>query len=106
MQSNNNYEEILQQNEKKLNELQKNLEKSREDYQSLLEELKLTPEQVSHFVNDQDNFSAAEWQLIQDEHQKLDMKLNLELNEIRNPQKVKQVQQEQSQIRPHWFFVR
>ena len=106
MQSNNNHEEIVLQNERKLNELQQNLEKSRQEYQSLLEELQLSPEQLAHFVNNQDNFSAQEWKAIQEEHQKLDVKLNLELNEIRNPQKAKQVQQEQSQIRPHWLFVR
>ena len=101
-----NHEELLKHTEQKLIEIEATLEQSRQQYEALLQELELTPKQIAAFAQNPDQFTAEEWKYIQEEHQKLDAQLQLELSQITNPQRTKKVQQEQSFIRPHWLFVR
>jgi hypothetical protein len=92
--------------ERKMKELSIQMEKIKNDYQQLLEELSLTPQQISHHINNPENFSPPIWEKIQKEKAHLDEKLNLELSQIKDPLKNEKGYLEQATIKQHWLFVR
>jgi uncharacterized membrane-anchored protein YhcB (DUF1043 family) len=99
-------EEKIQKTERKLNEVAISLKRLDREYQQLLEELALTPEQLSGYVENPDNFSPPIWEYLQNEKKKLDEKLNLELSHVSDPLKTKKTFSERGNIQPHWLFVR
>lgn len=82
-------EEKLVIHEKKIRELAIRLEKLDSDISNFLEELEVTPEQLTAFVSHKDNFTDDNWEELQNQKKKLDAKLDLELKNIRNPLKSK-----------------
>lgn len=103
---NKNIEEKFQRTERKLKELSITLQRLNDEYQQFLKDLALTPTQLKEYVNDPANFSPSIWEQLQDEKKKLDEKLNLELSNLRDPLKVKEIFSEKGKIQPHWLFVR
>ncbi len=91
--------------EKKIRELEIRNQKLDQDTLDLLKELQVTPEQLSQFLNNNDNFTQLDWEKMQQQREKLDQKLQTELTCLRNPLKSKKTQQERY-INNHWLFVR
>jgi len=73
--------------------------------QDLLEEIQVTPEQLTVFVENEQNFTEKNWEELQKHRSELDEKLQRELANIRDPLKAKQ-KQAQLKVGPHWLFVR
>ena len=91
--------------EKKIKELEIRNQKLDRDTFDLLEELKVTPEQLSLFLKESDNFTNSDWEKLQNEREKIDQKLQTELKSFHNPLKSKKTLREQN-INNHWLFVR
>lgn len=94
------------QTERKLKELSIKMEKVQQDYQKLLNEIGLSPEQISEYVDNPDNFSPPIWEMLQKERAHLDERLNLELSRIKDPRKNEKKYSDQAVIQQHWLFVR
>lgn len=70
----------------------------------LFSELNVTPEQVTAFISNKENFTEENWQTIMEEKQKLESKLKMELSNIRNPRKNQETYSKR--VVQHWLFVR
>lgn len=70
-----------------------------------LDELKVTPEQLTTFISAKENFTEQNWETLNFEKQKLDQKLQTELNNIRNPKKTKKAYSEKK-IEGHWLYIK
>lgn len=99
-------EEKIQHTQLKMQELSVGMEKLEEDYQELLKELGLTSEELQNYAENPDNYSPPIWEQLQNEKKMLDEKLNLALNNVRDPLKVKQALSECGTIQNHWIHVR
>lgn len=73
--------------------------------EELLEELNVSPEQLSAFIGNKDNFNEDNWQTIVKQRQELEDKLKRELANISNPLKNKKTYSERI-VPQHWLFVR
>lgn len=102
---NDQLEERIQHNEKKFQELGIQIEKLDEDINKFMGELPLTIEQLNTFLADESNFTEEEWQELQNLRQKLDEKLQRELDNIRNPVKIKKNYDDRN-VQRHWLYVR
>lgn len=71
----------------------------------LFQELKVTPEQISTFIEKPENFTAENWEKIKTHKAQLSEKLDLQLKNIRNPLKTKKTY-EKSIIDNRWLFVK
>lgn len=92
--------------ERKMKELSIQMEKIKRDYQKLLNEVSLSPQEISEHIDNPDNFPPPIWEKIQKERIQLDEKLNLELSLIKDPFKNQQSYSDQATIQQHWLFVR
>ncbi len=101
-----NLEEKIQKTQLKMKELAISLEQLKFDYQKLVEELALSPEQLKEYVENSENFSPPIWKQLQEEKKQLDEKLNLELNQVRDPLQIKKTFSEKGNVQQHWLFVR
>lgn len=96
--------------------LEKLLQKSKElaimnesldrDTNTLLEELNVSPQQLTSFIEDQSNFTEDNWEELQRERDKLEKKLQTELENISNPTKTKQVYSERQHIDHRWIYAK
>ncbi|MBS4169833.1 Uncharacterized protein NEOC95_000551 [Neochlamydia sp. AcF95] len=98
-------EEKLNINERKMRELAIRLEKLDEDTHAFLEELEISPEQLTTFISQKENFTDSNWQELQQQKKQMDDKLETELNNIRNPLQSKQIFSSLNVAR-HWLYVR
>jgi hypothetical protein len=98
-------EEKLSINERKLKELAARQEKLDDEVAHFLSELEVTPEQLSTFLANQDNFTEENWKELQHRKKMLDEKLDLELKNIRNPLSVKKALASLN-VGQHWLHVR
>jgi hypothetical protein len=95
----------IQKNALAILELDIRIEALNRDIEMLLNELKVAPQQLTTFIENQANFSEKDWQTLTDQRKALDEKLLRELLNISNP---KQTQKafKQRNVQPHWLFVR
>lgn len=105
MLSNDTTEEKLKINEKKLRELAIRLESLDSEIHGFLNELNVTPEQLSAFVSCKDNFTDDNWEELQQQKMKLDQKLDVEIKNVRDPLKSKKALASLNVAR-HWLHVR
>lgn len=75
------------------------------DVKSLLDELNVTPNQLTVFLNDENNFTEANWNTLLQERKALDDKLLRALVNVTNPIKAKKTYADRH-VQPHWLFVR
>lgn len=99
------HDEQILSNEVLLKKLLAEIEILKKESDALFNELNMTPEQFAAYVENKENFSPAEWEMLQEEHKKLDEKLSLSLEHIRNPQKTRQAFQDLNMSR-NWLFVK
>lgn len=93
------------QNEKRLHELTMEFERLNKETSQFLKSLKVTPKQLTTFIEDKDKFSEKNWEMLQKERKKLEEKLDLELNNIKDPKQVEKKFNERC-VAPHWIFCR
>jgi hypothetical protein len=99
-------EQRIQRNHLKLQELSINLERLDLEFNNILAELSLAPEQLDAFVHKKENFTLPSWDKIQTEKKQLDEKLDLRLKNIKDPLKIKKTFLERGSIQSHWLFIR
>ncbi len=75
------------------------------EVKGLMSELNVTPEQLTQFVENADNFTPENWEELQKQRQALDDKLQRELENVRDPSKAKKRQADRH-VAPHWLFVK
>lgn len=104
-----NYEDELENKiekfERSFNELTIRFENQNKLVNDLLEELNVTPEQLSEFIKKKENFTEENWEELEKQTKLLEQRLLLELANISNPTKRKKTYAERN-IQPHWLFVR
>lgn len=100
-----NIEEKLSANEKKIRELDIRFEKLNNDIKNFLNELQVTPEQLTSFISQKENFTEENWEELQKQKKQLEDKLNLELKNITNPLKSKKARASLN-IDRHWLYVK
>jgi len=100
-----NLDEKIEKNDSKIKEISIQIQNLNREEKALLDELKVTPEQLSTFIENKENFSEKNWDEIQSQKKKLDQKLLLELANIRNPSKTKKAFKERN-IDNNWLFVK
>lgn len=100
-----NLEEHIQRNEKKFNEVSIRHERLNEQIAGFLAELQVSPQQLSIYLSDQSNFSEETWNEILKRREQMDHKLQLDLDQIQNPDSMKKKYADRN-IGQHWLFVR
>lgn len=98
-------EKILEDKNIKIKELSIRNENLDREAIAFLEELKVTPEQLTIFIEDEENFTGENWKELQKERDKLEQKLQTEIRSMRNPLEVKKAYSERK-IDNHWLFVK
>ncbi|MBA3816847.1 MAG: hypothetical protein H0X29_10095 [Parachlamydiaceae bacterium] len=98
-------EKKIQKHELAFQELLIKTDSLNEQVDDLLGELKVSPEQLTAYIENKENFSEENWQIIVEQRQALDEKLKTELANIRNPLKNKKTYSERI-VPQHWLFVR
>ncbi len=71
----------------------------------LFQELQVTAEQISQFMDKPENFTPENWEKIKTHQAQLSEKLDLELKNIKNPRKTKKAYQKNI-VNNRWIFVR
>lgn len=99
-----NIEEKINLNKKKIREMDIRHERLDSDIEAFLEELEVTPEKLTSFISNKENFTEENWQTLQDQKKQLDEKLNLSLN-IRNPLQTKKALASLN-VGSHWLHVK
>ncbi len=106
MPTKKNLEGKLIKSELNLRELTIRMEKLDREYESVLGQSGLSFEQIQNYIENPDNFSQPIWQRMELEKKKLSEKLDLALQSIKDPSKLKKTFDERRSIQPHWIFVR
>lgn len=101
----NTLEQLIVKNDLSFQELLIRIDGLDREVKNLLKELDVTPEQLSAFIANPDNFTEQNWEELQKQRTSLDEKLALEKNNIRDPLKVRKTQEERH-IARHWLFVK
>ena len=100
-----NLDNKFEQLERKIQELTLRIEACDRQEQELFNELEMTPEQLTAFVQNKENFTEKNWDKIQKQRQERDENLDRDLKNIRNPRKSKQAFEERN-INPQWIYVK
>lgn len=100
-----NLQQGTQKNEALLKQLLIRVDSLDREIKMLLDELKVTPEQVSTYLSNPDNFTPENWHELQLERKVLDEKLKRDLENIRNPPKIKKTMADRH-VAPHWLYVK
>lgn len=95
----------MQKNALAIQELNIRIEALDRDIKALLNELNVSPQQLSIFLENQNNFSGENWQTITEQRKALDEKLLRELMNISNPKKTQKTFK-QRHVQSHWIYVR
>ncbi|HEV8052507.1 MAG TPA: hypothetical protein VGP47_08430 [Parachlamydiaceae bacterium] len=105
MKSDSQLEAQIQKNELALQELAIRAEALDRDVDGLLSQLNVSPEQLTTFIENKDNFSEENWNSLQELRKALDEKLLRELLNVSNPKKTRDSFKKMNP-QPHWLFVR
>lgn len=105
MSTDNKWENQILMQEKQVQELVIRMETLDRQLDELFVDLKVTPEQLSTFLADENNFTPDNWIQLQDLRKVLQEKLQRELDNVRDPLKIKKTFSER-QVGHHWIFVR
>jgi hypothetical protein len=98
-------ERNINKNEMAIQELAISLESLNLQVDDLLNELEVSAEQLSAFVENKENFSEENWKHLLKQKKDWNEKLQLSLDNIRNPLKAKKKYAERK-VEQHWLFVR
>ena len=104
-----NSEQKLEQNIAKTNvsiqQLLIHMEGLDREIKELLSELQVTPQQLSAFVGNEQNFTQENWVELQKQRKSLDEKLNTSLLNVKDLRKTTKAHKERH-VQNHWLFVK
>jgi DNA repair exonuclease SbcCD ATPase subunit len=100
-----NLEDKIEKNEMKLKALVERFEHLESTLSRFFEEHQISPEQLTSFFENPNNFNKNLWSELQEMRQQLDDKLKCEMENIHNPLKVKKTYADLN-VASHWIFVR
>lgn len=95
----------IQQKDQKILELSLQNETLSNQISDFINEIGITFEQLTKFLDDKNNFSESNWIEVIKQKKELEDKLKRELENIRNPLAVKKTYKERK-IGQNWIFVR
>jgi hypothetical protein len=95
----------IEKNGLAIQELAIRMENLDREIADFLKELKVTPEQLTAFVENEKNFTEANWKEVVKHKKAFEDKLQREIENIRNPSKTKKALAELN-IPRHWIAVR
>lgn len=95
----------IQKNALAIQELSIRIEALNRDVNELLSQLNVTPDQLTTYLENKDNFSEENWNSLLEQRKALDEKLLRELLNISNPKKTQESFKKMN-VQPHWLFVR
>ena len=95
-----------EKNENKLHLLELQIEALDKEIAQFLTELKVSPEKLTCFIENQNHFTQENWETLQQERKALDEKLQLNLKNIPNPRKTKKTYSEKRVVDSRWLFVK
>jgi hypothetical protein len=95
----------IQKNALTIQELEIRIEALNRDVETLLRELNVSPNQLTTFIENPNNFSQENWDTLMQQRKALDEKLLRELLNVSNPKKTQAAFKERH-VQPHWLFVR
>lgn len=98
-------ENSVEKKEKQLRELAISIEALDMQVAEMMAELKVTRKQLSMFLSNPENFTPENWEELQKQKKNLELKLQRDLAQIRNPKEAEK-KLKQSNVAPHWLFVR
>jgi|LakMenE18May11ns_1017448.scaffolds.fasta_scaffold9922340_3 hypothetical protein len=99
-------EQVINKHDLSLQELLIRIDVLDREVKTLLDELQVTPEQVSKFISDSSNFTPENWEELQQQRQSLELKLSREKENIRDPLKNKKTFSERASVQQHWLYVK
>lgn len=105
MRSDSELEAHIQKNALAIQELAIRIEALNRDVNELLNQLDVSADQLTAFIEDKDNFSKENWITLLEQRKALDERLVRELHNVSNPKKTKE-SFKQMNVQPHWLFVR
>ncbi len=91
--------------EKRFKELLLHFQTLEKEVADLYAQLDLTPQDISNYVDNKENFSEEVWKQLELRKKEMEEKLQTKLSNICNPAKTKQAFQSLN-TRPHWIHVR
>jgi uncharacterized protein with NRDE domain len=91
---------------KQMCELNLKIEQLDDHFDTILNELDVTAEQLHTFTTNSNHFTSTSWEKIEADRKHLDEKLCLDLENIKDPLHVKKTFAKQGTVQPHWLFVR
>lgn len=100
-----NLEQATKKNDAALQQLLIRIDALEREAKVLLDELQVTPEQVTTFMANPDNFTPENWDELQEQRKTLEDKLKRDIDNIRNPSKTKKAQADRH-VQRHWLFVK
>lgn len=92
--------------ERKLKEVLIHTESLDREAKELLSELKVTPQQLTAFVNNKEHFTEKNWQELLALRSQLDERLRCQLAQVRNPKELKKKRAGLQDIQRNWICVR
>lgn len=98
-------ENHLQQNTIKMQELTLRLENLDRDIDEFVTECNIAHEKLTAFIQKKENFTEENWTQLIQEKEKLDLSLQKQLSNIRNPIKTKRAYSS-LHVQRHWLPVR
>ena len=105
-QSEENLEHQSTKNDLTLQELLIRIDGLDRQVKAFMEELQVTPQQISSYVSNPNNFTKDNWEELEKQRKMLDEKLDLELRSIRDPKSAKKTMEARKEVQRHWIFVR
>lgn len=105
MSSDAQLEAHIQKNALAIEELSIRIEALNRDVSELLNQLNVSSDQLTTFIEKKENFSEENWNTLLEQRKALDEKLLRELLNVTNPKKTKEAYKKML-VQPHWLFVR
>ena len=98
-------EQLLAKQDHAMQELLIRMDVLDREVKGLMNELNVTPEQLTKYIENSDNFTPENWEELQQQRKSLDEKLKRDLENVRDPSKTKKRQADRN-VAPHWLFVK
>lgn len=105
MNLNEDLEKKLAKQEHAINTLTLQLDNFDREVQEFLNNLDINLDKISTFVENKNNFSEDNWTELLKQRHALEEKLQREIQNIRNPNKIKKAQ-DSLHVQRHWIHVR
>ena len=92
--------------DKRIDEVESNINQMERELQELLDEVGVTAEAVSEYNHNPDNYNPEDFQRLQEMRETLDKALERSLTNIRNPKKAASTYKSQQSVDNNWLFIR